>query len=48
MATQRNLSLAYTPGVAVPVLEIEKDPLLAYEYTSKGNLVAVTTNGTAI
>jgi malate dehydrogenase (oxaloacetate-decarboxylating)(NADP+) len=48
MATQRDLALAYTPGVAVPVLEIEKDPDLAYEYTSKGNLVAVVTNGTAI
>jgi malate dehydrogenase (oxaloacetate-decarboxylating)(NADP+) len=48
MDTQRDLSLAYTPGVAVPVLEIEKDPELAYEYTSKGNLVAVVTNGTAI
>ena len=48
MDTQRDLSLAYTPGVAVPVLEIEKDPNLAYEYTSKGNLVAVVSNGTAI
>jgi malate dehydrogenase (oxaloacetate-decarboxylating)(NADP+) len=48
MATQRDLSLAYTPGVAVPVLEIEKDPNQAYEYTSKGNLVAVISNGTAI
>ncbi len=48
MATQRDLSLAYTPGVAVPVLEIEKDPGLAYEYTSIGNLVAVVSNGTAI
>jgi len=48
MDTQRDLSLAYTPGVAEPVLEIEKDPLLAYEYTSKGNLVAVISNGTAI
>lgn len=48
METQRDLSLAYTPGVAVPVLEIEKDAELAYEYTSKGNLVAVITNGTAI
>ncbi len=46
--TQRDLSLAYTPGVAVPVLEIERDPELAYEYTSKGNLVAVVSNGTAI
>ncbi len=48
MDTQRDLSLAYTPGVAVPVLEIEKDPEAAYEYTAKGNLVAVLTNGTAI
>jgi malate dehydrogenase (oxaloacetate-decarboxylating)(NADP+) len=48
METQRDLSLAYTPGVAVPVLEIEKDSETAYEYTSKGNLVAVITNGTAI
>ena len=48
MDTQRDLSLAYTPGVAVPVLEIEKRPELAYEYTSKGNLVAVISNGTAI
>jgi malate dehydrogenase (oxaloacetate-decarboxylating)(NADP+) len=48
METQRDLSLAYTPGVAVPVLEIEKNPELAYEFTSKGNLVAVVTNGTAI
>jgi malate dehydrogenase (oxaloacetate-decarboxylating)(NADP+) len=48
MVTQRDLSLAYTPGVAVPVLDIEKDPALAYEYTSKANLVAVITNGTAI
>lgn len=48
MNTQRDLALAYTPGVAVPVLEIEKDPELSYEYTSKGNLVAVVSNGTAI
>ncbi len=47
-ATQRDLSLAYTPGVAEPCLAIEKDPLLAYEYTSKGNLVAVISNGTAV
>jgi len=46
--TQRDLSLAYTPGVAVPVLEIARDPDLAYEYTAKGNLVAVVSNGTAI
>lgn len=48
LETQRDLSLAYTPGVAVPVLEIEKDPDCAYEYTNKGNLVAVISNGTAI
>jgi malate dehydrogenase (oxaloacetate-decarboxylating)(NADP+) len=48
MATQRDLSLAYSPGVAVPVLEIAKDPATAYDYTAKGNLVAVITNGTAI
>jgi malate dehydrogenase (oxaloacetate-decarboxylating)(NADP+) len=48
LETQRDLSLAYTPGVAYPVLEIEKDPNLAYEYTDKGNLVAVISNGTAI
>jgi len=48
MGTQRDLSLAYSPGVAVPVLGIAEDPDLAYEYTSKGNLVAVITNGTAI
>jgi len=45
---QWDLSLAYTPGVAYPVLEIEKDAQMAYEYTSKGNLVAVISNGTAI
>src|SRR5678816_1545608 len=48
MATQRDLSLAYSPGVAVPVRAIADNPDLAYEYTSKGNLVAVITNGTAI
>jgi malate dehydrogenase (oxaloacetate-decarboxylating)(NADP+) len=48
MDTQRDLSLAYSPGVAEPVLEIEKHPDDAYEYTSKGNLVAVVSNGTAI
>ncbi|MFA6522950.1 MAG: malic enzyme-like NAD(P)-binding protein [Candidatus Peribacteraceae bacterium] len=48
LATQRDLSLAYTPGVAEPVLAIAKDPLAAYDYTSKGNLVAVVSNGTAI
>ena len=48
MGTQRDLSLAYSPGVAVPVLALAQDPELAYEYTSKGNLVAVISNGTAI
>jgi malate dehydrogenase (oxaloacetate-decarboxylating)(NADP+) len=48
LATQRDLSLAYTPGVAEPVLEIERDPSTAYEYTAKSNLVAVVSNGTAI
>jgi malate dehydrogenase (oxaloacetate-decarboxylating)(NADP+) len=48
LSTQRDLSLAYSPGVAYPVLEIEENPELAYEYTSKGNLVAVISNGTAI
>ncbi len=46
--TQRDLSLAYTPGVAEPCLEIAKNPELAYEYTSKGNLVAVISNGSAV
>ncbi len=48
MATQRDLSLAYSPGVAVPVLAIAADPDKVYDYTSKGNLVAVISNGTAI
>ncbi|KQY97699.1 malic enzyme [Pseudolabrys sp. Root1462] len=48
MATQRDLSLAYSPGVAVPVLAIAADPAKAYELTTKGNFVAVITNGTAI
>src|ERR1700736_1780798 len=48
MATQRDLSLAYSPGVAVPVLAIAEDESLAYDYTTKGNFVAVITNGTAI
>jgi malate dehydrogenase (oxaloacetate-decarboxylating)(NADP+) len=48
MATQKDLSLAYSPGVAVPVLAIAKDANLAYDYTSKGNMVAVISNGTAI
>ena len=48
MATQRDLSLAYSPGVAVPVLAISEDPSRAFDYTVKGNMVAVITNGTAI
>ncbi len=48
MATQRDLSLAYSPGVAVPVLAIAEDEARAYDYTTKGNFVAVITNGTAI
>jgi malate dehydrogenase (oxaloacetate-decarboxylating)(NADP+) len=48
MATQRDLSLAYSPGVAIPVLAIADDPQKAYELTTKGNFVAVITNGTAI
>jgi len=48
MATQRDLSLAYSPGVAVPVRAIADDPAAAYDYTAKGNLVAVISNGTAI
>ena len=48
MATQRDLSLAYSPGVAVPVRKIAEDPDTAYDYTAKGNLVAVIYNGTAI
>ena len=48
MDTKRDLALAYSPGVAVPVKEISKNPELAYEYTTKGNLVAVISNGSAI
>ncbi len=47
-STQWDLSLAYSPGVAYPCKEIERDPLLAYQYTAKGNLVAVISNGTAV
>src|SRR6185295_5892562 len=47
-ATQRDLSLAYTPGVARPCLEIAKNPADVYKYTTKGNLVAVISNGTAV
>jgi malate dehydrogenase (oxaloacetate-decarboxylating)(NADP+) len=46
--TQRDLSLAYTPGVAIPCLEIEKNPHDAFKYTARGNLVAVVSNGTAV
>jgi malate dehydrogenase (oxaloacetate-decarboxylating)(NADP+) len=48
LLSQRDLSLAYTPGVAEPCRDINKDPELAYDYTAKGNLVAVITNGTAV
>ena len=48
MATQRDLAMAYSPGVAIPVQDIAKNPDLAYDYTAKGNLVAVVSNGTAI
>ncbi len=48
MATQRDLSLAYSPGVAVPVKAIADDPSRAYDYTTRGNMVAVISNGTAI
>ena len=48
LTTQRDLSLAYSPGVAVPCLKIQADPSKAYDYTSKGNLVAVISNGTAV
>ena len=48
LTTKRDLSLAYSPGVAAPVKEIAKNPDLAYDYTSKGNLVAVISNGSAI
>jgi malate dehydrogenase (oxaloacetate-decarboxylating)(NADP+) len=48
MNTQRDLSLAYSPGVAIPCLEIQKNPDLAYDYTAKGNYVAVISNGTAV
>ena len=48
LTTQQDLSLAYSPGVAYPCLHIQRDPALAYDYTAKGNLVAVITNGTAV
>ena len=47
-ATSHDLALAYSPGVAEPCLDIEKNPNDAYEYTAKGNLVAVVSNGTAV
>lgn len=46
--TQRDLSLAYSPGVAVPCMEIHANPEAVYKYTAKGNLVAVISNGTAV
>jgi len=48
LTTQRDLSLAYSPGVAAPCLQIAKDPALAYDYTAKGNIVAIISNGTAV
>jgi len=48
LTTQRDLALAYSPGVAIPVQAIADDPATAYDYTAKGNLVAVVSNGTAI
>ena len=48
LSTQRDLSLAYSPGVAYPCLAIHADPSLAAEYTARGNLVGVITNGTAV
>ena len=48
LSNQRDLSLAYSPGVAYPCLDIQADPSLAAEYTSRGNLVGVITNGTAV
>ena len=48
LVNQRDLSLAYSPGVAYPCLDIQADPSLAAEYTARGNLVGVITNGTAV
>ena len=48
LTTQRDLSLAYSPGVAAPCLRIHADPATAYDYTAKGNIVAVMSNGTAV
>ena len=48
LKNEHDLSIAYSPGVAVPCKEIQRDPHTAYEYTAKGNLVAVISNGTAV
>ena len=48
LTTQRDLALAYSPGVAAPCLRIAEDPSLAYDYTAKGNIVAIISNGTAV
>jgi malate dehydrogenase (oxaloacetate-decarboxylating)(NADP+) len=48
LVTARDLSLAYSPGVAYPCLEIQQDPTTSYKYTSKGNMIAVISNGTAV
>ena len=48
LTSQRDLSLAYSPGVAAPCLEIKRNPSLAYDYTAKGNLVAIISNGSAV
>jgi malate dehydrogenase (oxaloacetate-decarboxylating)(NADP+) len=48
VSTQEDLALAYSPGVAAPCVEIKRDPAKAYEYTAKGNLVGVITNGSAV
>src|SRR5580698_266696 len=48
LITARDLSLAYSPGVAEPCLHIARDPALAYDYTTKGNMIAVISNGTAV
>ena len=48
LTTQHDLTLAYSPGVAAPCLEIHRDPSLAYDYTAKGNIVGVISNGTAV
>ena len=48
LATQHDLALAYSPGVAAPCMEIHADPMKSYKYTARGNLVAVVSNGTAV